>query len=161
MEPRLSYVIGRLDHVLRRRIAELVEPHGLTVSQYTALSVMRSRPGLSNAQLARRALITPQSMNEVLAQLTALKLIRRHPDPNHGRAIRTDLTPRGERVLMARATERLMPSRRICWRACTSRRIGAVSTSSWSAVCAGSGAGLMSERIRAEVVRLPDSSQGR
>jgi DNA-binding MarR family transcriptional regulator len=99
MEPRLSYVIGRLDHVLRRRIAELVEPHGLTVSQYTALSVMRVRPGLSNAQLARRALITPQSMNEVLAQLTAQKLIRRHPDPNHGRAIRTDLTPRGEQVL--------------------------------------------------------------
>ncbi len=101
MEPRLSYVIGRLDHVLRRRIAELVEPHGLTVSQYTALSVMRSRPGLSNAQLARRALITPQSMNEVLAQLTALKLIRRQPDPNHGRAIRTDLTTAGERLLAA------------------------------------------------------------
>jgi DNA-binding MarR family transcriptional regulator len=99
MEPRLSYVIGRLDHVLRRRIAELVEPHGLTVSQYTALSVMRSRPGLSNAQLARRALITPQSMNEVLAQLTTQKLIQRRPDPNHGRAIRTDLTARGERVL--------------------------------------------------------------
>jgi DNA-binding MarR family transcriptional regulator len=99
MEPRLSYVIGRLDHVLRRRIAELVEPHGLTVSQYTALSVMRSRPGLSNAQLARRALITPQSMNEVLAQLTTRKLIRRHPDPAHGRAIRTDLTAHGEHVL--------------------------------------------------------------
>jgi DNA-binding MarR family transcriptional regulator len=101
MEPRLSYVIGRLDHVLRRRIAELVEPHGLTVSQYTALSVMRSRPGLSNAQLARGALITPQSMNELLAQLTTQKLIQRRPDPSHGRAIRTDLTPRGEQVLRA------------------------------------------------------------
>jgi DNA-binding MarR family transcriptional regulator len=101
MEPRLSYVIGRLDRVLRRRIAELVEPHGVTVSQYTALSVMRSRPGLSNAQLARRALITPQSMNEVLVQLTAAKFIQRRPDPAHGRAIRTDLTPRGERVLAA------------------------------------------------------------
>jgi DNA-binding MarR family transcriptional regulator len=101
MEPRLSYVVGRLDRVLRRRIAELVEPHGVTVSQYTALSVMRSRPGHSNAQLARRTLITPQSMNEVLGQLTAAKLIQRRPDPGHGRAIRTDLTPRGERVLAA------------------------------------------------------------
>jgi DNA-binding MarR family transcriptional regulator len=101
MEPRLSYVIGRLDRVLRRRIAELVEPHGVTVSQYTALSVMRSRPGLSNAQLARRALITPQSMNEVLVQLTAAKFIQRRPDPAHGRAIRIDLTTRGERVLLA------------------------------------------------------------
>ena len=101
MEPRVTYVVGRLDHVLRRRIAELVEPHGLTVSQYTALSVLRSRPGLSNAQLARRALITPQSMNEVLALMTAAKLIQRRPDPAHARAIRIDLTARGEQILDA------------------------------------------------------------
>jgi DNA-binding MarR family transcriptional regulator len=101
MEPRVSYVIGRLDRVLRRRIAELVEPHGLTVSQYTALSVMRSRGGLSNAQLARRTLITPQSMNEVIAELEKKKLVRRSPDPAHARSLLTDLTPRGERVFEA------------------------------------------------------------
>ncbi len=105
MEPRLSYVIGRLDHVLRRRIAEVVEPHGLTVSQYTAMSVMRTRPGISNAQLARRTLITPQSMNEVLAQLEGQKLVRRTPDPGHPRAINTDLTARGEHVLAACDTD--------------------------------------------------------
>ncbi len=101
MEPRLSYVIGRLDRLLRRRIGEVLAPHGLTVSQYTALSVMRAGAGLSNAQLARRVQITPQSMNEVVAQLAGQKLIQRRPDPTHGRAIRTDVTPRGERVLDA------------------------------------------------------------
>jgi DNA-binding MarR family transcriptional regulator len=101
MEPRLSYVIGRLDRLLRRRIGEVLAPHGLTVSQYTALSVMRAGAGLSNAQLARRVQITPQSMNEVVAQLAGQKLIQRRPDPAHGRAIRTDVTPRGERVLDA------------------------------------------------------------
>jgi DNA-binding MarR family transcriptional regulator len=101
MEPRLSYVIGRLDHVLRKRIAEIVEQHGLTVSQYTALSVLHARPGLSNAQLARRTLITPQSMNEVLAQLDGRKLVKRTPDPGHARAITTNLTARGESVLSA------------------------------------------------------------
>jgi DNA-binding MarR family transcriptional regulator len=101
MQTRLSYVIGRLDHVLRRRVAEAIAPHGLTVAQYTALSVLRTQPGLSNAQLARQALITPQSMNEVLAQLEAQKLIRRTPDPRHPRAIATELLPRGEHVLAA------------------------------------------------------------
>jgi DNA-binding MarR family transcriptional regulator len=101
MEPRISYVVGRLDRVLRRRIAEAVEPHGLTVSQYTALSVIRSRGGLSNAQLARRTLITPQSMNEVLAELVTRKLVSRRSDPAHGRALHTDLTARGRRVLDA------------------------------------------------------------
>ena len=69
MEPRLSYLIGRLDRVLRRRLSAAVEPVGLTLPAYTALSVLRAQDGLSNAQLARRSLVTPQSMSEVLALL--------------------------------------------------------------------------------------------
>ena len=53
MEPRLSYLIGRLDRVLRRRLAAAVEPAGLTLPAYVALSVLRAQDGLSNAQLAR------------------------------------------------------------------------------------------------------------
>jgi hypothetical protein len=48
----MGYVIGRLDRALRREISALVAPHGLSVAKYTALSVLRDRPGLSNAQLA-------------------------------------------------------------------------------------------------------------
>jgi len=61
MEPRLSYAIARLDRVLRRRLTAAVEPTGLTLPAYTALSVLRAQDGLSNAQLARRSLVTPQS----------------------------------------------------------------------------------------------------
>ena len=69
VSPRLSYVIGRLDRALRREIGALVAPFGLTVPKYTALSILRDRPGLSNAQMARRSYVTPQSMNEVLLAL--------------------------------------------------------------------------------------------
>ncbi len=95
-EPRASYLLGRLDRALRRRIVEVLRPHGLTVPQYTALSVLRARRGLSNAQLARRALITPQAMNEVLAWLEEQELVRRSADPDHGRILRAELTPSGE-----------------------------------------------------------------
>ena len=94
-EPLVSYVVGRLDRALRRRLGETLRPHGLTVLQYTTLSVLRARSGLSNAQLARRSLMTPQSMNEVLAALVGLGLVRRDPDESHGRVIRTRLTPQG------------------------------------------------------------------
>ncbi len=97
MEPRLSYVIGRLDRVLRRRLGAAVEPAGLTLPAYTALSVLREQHGLSNAQLARRSLITPQSMNEVLARLVERGYVRRRPTP--GRAIRLELTKAGSRAL--------------------------------------------------------------
>src|ERR1044071_1848873 len=99
--PRLSYVVGRLDRALRREIAALVAPFGLTVPKYTALSILRDRPGLSNAQMARRSYVTPQSMNEVLASLEADGLIVRAPAANHGRVLEVALSDRGNEVLAA------------------------------------------------------------
>lgn len=99
VEPRISYLVGRLDRALRRQLDERVERHGLTTLQYTTLSVLRARSGLSNARLARRALMTPQSMSEVLARLEEKGLIRRSPDPDHGRILRVDLTAAGLETL--------------------------------------------------------------
>ena len=99
MEPRLSYVIGRLERVLRRRLAAAVEPAGLTLPAYTALSVLRAQDGLSNAELARRSFVTPQSMSEVLAKLVAQGYVRRRAEPGHGRVIRTELTKAGSLAL--------------------------------------------------------------
>jgi DNA-binding MarR family transcriptional regulator len=63
--------------------------------------VLRARDGLSNAQLARRSLITPQSMSQVLASLVDRAYVRRRADPAHGRVIRTELTTAGRAVLAA------------------------------------------------------------
>jgi DNA-binding MarR family transcriptional regulator len=98
-EPRLSYVIGRVERVLRRRITAAVEPNGLTLPAYTALSVLRVQDGLSNAQLARRSFVTPQSMSEVLTLLVERGYVRRRAEPGHGRVIRTELTVAGRRAL--------------------------------------------------------------
>jgi len=94
-------VIGRLDRALRREIGALVAPHGLTVPKYTALSILRDRPGLSNAQLARRTYVAPQSMNEVLMALEADGLIVRSRSPEHGRVVESVLSARGQEVLAA------------------------------------------------------------
>ena len=99
--PRIGYVVGRLDRALRREIAALVAPFGLTVPKYTALSILRDRPGLSNAQLARRTYVTPQSMNEVLIALEADGLITRSPAANHGRVVEVALSEKGRDVLKA------------------------------------------------------------
>lgn len=101
MAPRISYAVGRLDRVLRRRLADALEPHGLSLPEYTTLSVLQARSGLSNAQLARRSLITPQAMNEVLARLEERRLVRRRRDPAHARIRPAELTAAGRRVLIA------------------------------------------------------------
>jgi DNA-binding MarR family transcriptional regulator len=96
---RLPYLIGRVDRGVRAELGDRLRVHGLTVPEYTTLSVLRTRPGLSNAQLARRALITPQSMNQVVAALERRGLIEREPDPGHQRILRTTLTPAGDQLL--------------------------------------------------------------
>src|SRR3984957_17295663 len=77
--PLLSYTVGRLDRAIRQVLREILAPHELSVPQFTTLSVIKRRPGLSNAQLARRALILPQSMIQVIAELESRDLVKRTP----------------------------------------------------------------------------------
>jgi DNA-binding MarR family transcriptional regulator len=101
-EPRISYVVARLERAVRAAISVRVRPHGVTTLQYTTLSVLalRGQP-LSNAQLARRAYMTPQAMSEVIAALEEKGLIKRSPHPNHRRLFPATLTAKGRRVLAA------------------------------------------------------------
>ena len=101
-EPRISYIVARLERAVRAAINERVRPHGLTTLQYTTLSVLERRgEPLSNAQLARRAYMTPQAMSEVIAALEEKGLIKRTAHPNHRRLFPAKLTAKGRRVLAA------------------------------------------------------------
>jgi len=96
---RLAYVIASLDRILRRRMTEALAPLGITLSQFTALSVLDARGQASNAQLAERTFITPQSANEVMSAMTARNWISRGSDPTHGRIVVLQLTDEGRDVL--------------------------------------------------------------
>src|SRR5690242_6532068 len=99
-EPRISYVVARLERAVRSAIAERVRPYDLTTLQYTTLSVLhRHGAPLSNAQLARLAYMTPQAMSEVIDALETKGLIRRNPDRHHRRLLPATLTAKGRRVL--------------------------------------------------------------
>jgi DNA-binding MarR family transcriptional regulator len=98
-QPRISYVVARLDRAVRHELDEQVRRFGLRWPQYTALSVLAARGGLSNAQLARRSYVTPQSMNELIAGLEECGLVRRVPDPGHARIRIIELTAPGTRLL--------------------------------------------------------------
>ena len=103
-EPTLLYLVGRMDRVVRRAMGTVLEAQGLSVNQYATLSVLDRRSGLSNAQLARRALVSPQSMNEVLLTLEQRGLVGRRAHPDHGRILQARLTAKG-RTLLARCDE--------------------------------------------------------
>lgn len=94
-----AYMIGHLERLVRRRLREALSPLGLTIQQYTALSVLDARGRLSNARLAERSLVTPQSANEMVKVMEKRGWIERSADPSHGRIIHLHLTPLGEEIL--------------------------------------------------------------
>ncbi|WP_373987120.1 MarR family winged helix-turn-helix transcriptional regulator [Duganella sp. BuS-21] len=84
---------------MNKRLRDCVAPAGLTVPQYTALSVFRAHGVLSNAQLAVRIMTTPQSANEMVKSMEGKGWIERTPDPAHGRIIQIQLTADGHAIL--------------------------------------------------------------
>lgn len=96
---RISYSVGRLERAVRRQLGKVTRRFGLTVAQYTALSVLAARGPLSNAQLARRSFVSPQAMNEIVQAMAGKRLVARRPHERHGRIVEIVLTPKGEGVL--------------------------------------------------------------
>lgn len=96
---RLGYAVKRLQHALRLGMDDALRPAGLTAPQYAILCAVEAEPGLSNARLARAAFVTPQTMQGMLANLERDGVIGRHPDPNNGRVLRTELTLLGRDLL--------------------------------------------------------------
>jgi DNA-binding MarR family transcriptional regulator len=56
-------------------------------------------PGLSNADLARLALLTPQTVNAIVTLLRRAGMIASRPHPVHGRIRQLDLTAAGRKTL--------------------------------------------------------------
>jgi DNA-binding MarR family transcriptional regulator len=97
----MIYIVGRVNQGIRREMRARLSQFDLSVAEYTTLSVLDARPQLSNAQLSRRALVTPQSMLEILAELERRGLVERHIDPDHALILRATLTPEGRDLLKA------------------------------------------------------------
>lgn len=97
--PKVTYLVGRLHRALRKRINEALGPFKLSVAQYTTLSVLQTGGAVSNAQLASRAFISPQAMNEIVQGLETRKLVTRRPDSSHGRIVQLSLTERGLEIM--------------------------------------------------------------
>ncbi|MEW8300939.1 MAG: MarR family transcriptional regulator [Candidatus Thiodiazotropha sp.] len=95
----VAYMVGRRDRALRRSFSRVLERLGLTLGQYTALSVFSSSGKLSNAKLAERTMVSPQAANELIKGMEKKGWIVRKPDPNHGRIIHISLTSEGKRLL--------------------------------------------------------------
>jgi DNA-binding MarR family transcriptional regulator len=97
--PRTIYLLRQTQLLVYAEMVESLKAFGLTPVQYMVLSSSSHEGGLSSADLARRAQMTPQSMNELIAALHRKGLVRRREHPDNKRILQVGLTKDGARLL--------------------------------------------------------------
>jgi DNA-binding MarR family transcriptional regulator len=96
---RLGYELKRAQHALRNRMDHALRALGLTTAQYAVLCALEMEDGASNANLAKAAFVTAQTMHGILTNMERAGLIKRVDDPNHGKIVNSLLTAKGQKAL--------------------------------------------------------------
>jgi DNA-binding MarR family transcriptional regulator len=92
-------VVRRAVGALGRRLRAQRPPNSLSATKLVLLGQLYRRGSATQADLAARERIQPQSLTRVLAELVGEGLISRRPDPQDGRKQLLDITPRGRAEL--------------------------------------------------------------
>jgi DNA-binding MarR family transcriptional regulator len=93
------YTVKQVELAARHHLDELLKPSGVTALQFTALTVLQRRDGLTVTELAHNSFVKVQSMADLLRPLHERELISRRPDPTHGRRQLISLTRAGHNLI--------------------------------------------------------------
>jgi DNA-binding MarR family transcriptional regulator len=95
----LGYLLRQAQAATRLTLERALADLGVTPPQFAVLTMLRAYPGLSGADLARVALLTPQTVGVIIRNLERSRAIRKTPHPVHGRVLQWTLTRRGGTLL--------------------------------------------------------------
>jgi DNA-binding MarR family transcriptional regulator len=95
----LAYLLRQAQAATRLTLERALADLGVTPPQFAVLTMLRAYPGLSGADLARVALLTPQTVGIIIRNLERAGSIRKTPHPVHGRILQWRLTRRGATLL--------------------------------------------------------------
>ncbi|WET76819.1 MarR family winged helix-turn-helix transcriptional regulator [Amycolatopsis sp. QT-25] len=80
-------------------MSRALAPVGISPAQFGILVQVDNSPGIAQGALARRCLVSPQSMGEALPPLEALGLIARGERPGRGHPIPVYITEAGRKLV--------------------------------------------------------------
>ena len=95
----LAYLLRQAQAATRLTMERALASLGVTTPQFVVLTMLRAYPGLSGADLARVAVLIPQTVGIIIRNLERDGAIRKTPHPIHGRVLQWTLTRRGHALL--------------------------------------------------------------
>jgi DNA-binding MarR family transcriptional regulator len=100
-EGYLGYLLRQAGAAHARRMERALSDLGVTPPQFVVLTMLVAYPGISNAEIARLAMLTPQTVSVIVANLERSGALERRAHAVHGRIQHLDVTAEGERLLTA------------------------------------------------------------
>jgi DNA-binding MarR family transcriptional regulator len=94
-----AYLLRQAHAATRLTMERALADVGVTPPQFVVLTMLRAYPGLSGAELARVAWLTPQTVGVIIRNLERDDAIRKTAHPVHGRMLQWTLTRRGDALL--------------------------------------------------------------
>lgn len=95
----LGYLLRQASVAHRQRFEQDLLEVGITNPQFVVLTMLANYPGLSNADLARLSLLTPQTVSVIVANLIRAGWVERRKHAVHGRIQHIDVTTPGRELL--------------------------------------------------------------
>lgn len=95
----LGYLLRQAAGTYRQRTDRALSDLDVTPPQFAIMTMIKAYPGISNAEIARLALLTPQTVSVIIANLERAGTIRRVPHDVHGRILQIELTDPGIALL--------------------------------------------------------------
>jgi DNA-binding MarR family transcriptional regulator len=95
----LAYLLRQAQAATRLAMERSLADLGVTSPQFVVLTMLRAYPGLSGADLARVAMLTPQTVGVIIRNLERDGAIKKAPHPIHGRVLQWTVTQRGADLL--------------------------------------------------------------
>jgi DNA-binding MarR family transcriptional regulator len=95
----LAYLLRQAQAATRLTMERALADLGVTPPQFIVLTMLKAYPGLSGADVARVALLTPQTTGLIIRNLERDGAIRKTPHPVHGRVLQWTMTRRGAALL--------------------------------------------------------------
>ena len=98
-EGYLGYLLRQAAGAYRHRMERALADLEVTPPQFAVMTMLKAYPGQSSADLARLALLTPQTVSVIVANLEREGSIVRRPHSVHGRILTIELSEGGKDLL--------------------------------------------------------------
>lgn len=113
IEGRIGYLLRQANAAHKYRVDNALKGLKVTLPQYSILAFLELYPGISNADLARLSLLTPQTLSVIIINLEKMSVIKRSPHAVHGRIQCIELTAKGKKLLERCTTQVLKVQREL------------------------------------------------